>query len=158
MIYESWGQRYCDVPFYSVNLLGLVKSHSEGKFWWQTRHASFAALFCHIWCQYLKHLSWQQGIITPCGSQWQEGDSSTFASSSEENVDDCLFKQTSKVNCGHEWLILGSRASAGITVVVILCKYVQIDPWVWARGFRAVSPCLFTAQWWTAKVYWRGPA
>lgn len=120
-------------------------------------HASSAALsLSRIWCQYLNHLSWQRGIISPCGSQRQEGDSSTFTAPSEENVDDCLFKQGSKINRGHEWLIEGRQGSAGLTYIVILCKCICVDLWVWTQGCRVVSPCLFTVQWWTAKVFWRG--
>lgn len=136
-VWLSGGWRYCDVPFYLWT----------GRFCSKCSMLPLLLFFCCIWCQYLNHLSWQQGIITPCGSQRQEGDSSTFTAPSEENVDDCLFKQASRINCGHEWLILDSQASAGLTVVVILCKCIEIDLWVRAQGFRAVSPCLFTAQW-----------
>lgn len=148
---------YCDVPFllfeYSWKW-NLIWGRSFGS---KCFMLPLLLFFCYIWCQYLNHLSWQQGIITPCGSQRKEGDSSTFTAPSEENVDDCLFKQASRINCGHEWLILDIQASAGLTAVVILCKCTQIALLVWAQGSRAVSPCLFTVQWWTAKVFWRGP-
>lgn len=74
--------RYRDVP----SPLGIAKSP----------HASSAALFFFsflyhsrpIWWRRLNHLSWQRGIITPCGSQRQgKGDSSTVAAAPEHNVD-----------------------------------------------------------------------
>lgn len=44
-VWLSGGWRYCDVPFYFVNPLGLLKSHMDGTFLQQMLHASFAALF-----------------------------------------------------------------------------------------------------------------
>lgn len=118
-IYSVWCHKV-------MTSLGFGGSHMEGRFL-EEIHLFPLLLFGCIWCQYLNNLTWRQGIFTPCGSQWQEGDSSTFTAPSEESVNDCPFKQTSRINCGHERLISCSHATAGLTVKLILCKCIQIN-------------------------------
>lgn len=93
-------------------------------------HASSAALLFfsflsysrRIWCRHLNHLSWQRGIITPCGSQRQgKGDSSTLAAAPAHNVDGRLFKQGCEIKTvGTSDESGNGQAGAGLTVVVIL--------------------------------------